>query len=102
MLNQYKIIHLSVSLYAALQTPKSTVLAQCSMGMTGGISRPIITDDWTSSDNDHDMADDYDSPLTDLEDSTSDTLGSTLKMFPRTVRPYYYVGNIWSKRPPPS
>ncbi|KAG2137149.1 uncharacterized protein EDB93DRAFT_769323 [Suillus bovinus] len=41
------------------------------MGVTCGISRP----DWTSLDSDHDseVVDDYDSPLTDLEDSTGDS-----------------------------
>lgn len=44
-----------------------------------GISRPIIVDDWMSLDGDHDMADDYDSPLTDLEDSTGASEYSSLE-----------------------
>jgi hypothetical protein len=42
-----------------------------------GISRPI--DVGADSDIDHDMADDYDSPLTDLEDSADDNEYSSLE-----------------------
>ncbi|KAG1811284.1 uncharacterized protein BJ212DRAFT_565644 [Suillus subaureus] len=41
------------------------------MGVVRGISRPILVNDWTSSiGSDDDMVDGYDSPLTDLEDSS--------------------------------
>ncbi|KAG2083948.1 hypothetical protein BD769DRAFT_1397808 [Suillus cothurnatus] len=49
------------------------------MGVTCGISRPILVNDWTSQDSDHDEADDYDSPLTDLEDSTGGSKYSSLE-----------------------
>ncbi|KAG1888676.1 hypothetical protein F4604DRAFT_2024303 [Suillus subluteus] len=69
------------------------------MGVVSGISRPIIVDDWTSLDSDHDMADDYDSPLTDLEDSTDGSEYSSLEETFSESSGSEYGGETHKKQP---
>lgn len=67
------------------------------MGCMFGTSRPI--DVGADSDIDHDMADDYDSPLTDLEDSADDNEYSSLEETFSESSGSEYGGKTYKKQP---
>ncbi|KAG2338543.1 hypothetical protein BDR05DRAFT_1004117 [Suillus weaverae] len=69
------------------------------MGVSGGTSRPIIVDDWMSLDGDDDMVDDYDSPLTDLEDSTGGSEYSSLEEAFSESSGSEYGGETYKEQP---